>query len=161
MPLVELDALFWQPNWVKSDDETFGAKLGKATAGDARIAAGDYRRVSERVLWPRAETIVWLDFRLSLVARRLLARSWRRWRNKEMLWGTNRERFLALLYRRDSLFYYAIRTHRSHRRGWLGMMADPRWSHLNFVQLRSPAELARWLAQTAPSRDDRDSSVRP
>jgi hypothetical protein len=105
------------------------------------------------VLWPRAETIVWLDFRLPLVARRLLARSWRRWRNKEMLGGTNYEPFWALLYRRDSLLYYAIRTHRSHRRGWLGMMTDPRWAHLNFVQLRGPAELERWLAQTVRLRN--------
>lgn len=146
MPFVELDALFWQRDWVESDDETFRAKLEQATAGTGWVTAGGYRRVSEHVTWPRAETMIWLDFRLPLVLRRVLKRSWRRWRDKELLWGTNYERFWTQLYHRDSLLHYAIKTHRMHRRWWLGMMTDPQWAHLDFVRLRSPRETERWLA---------------
>lgn len=90
--------------------------------------------------------MVWLDFRLPLVLRRVLARSWRRWRDNELLWGTNHERFWQQLYHRDSLLYYATKTHRASRRRWLGMIADPRWAQLDFVQLRGPHETERWLA---------------
>ncbi len=145
VPFVELDALFWQPDWDESDDETFGAKVKAATAGDAWIVAGSYRRVSERVIWPRAETMIWLDYRLPLLLRRGIVRSWRRWRDHELLWGTNYEFFWGHLYRRDSLLLFAIRTYRSNRRRWLEMMDDPQWAHIDFVQLRSPAETERWL----------------
>lgn len=146
VPFVELDALFWRPGWEESDDATFSAKVVEATAGDGWAVAGGYRRFSERLLWPRAETMVWLDFRLPLVLRRVLARSWRRWRDNELLWGTNHERFWAQLYHRDSLLYFATKTHRASSRRWLGMMDDPRWAHLDFVQLRGPRETERWLA---------------
>jgi adenylate kinase family enzyme len=146
MPFVELDALFWLPNWVESDDDSFGVKMREATDGDAWVVAGSYRRVSERVTWPRAETMIWLDYRLPLLLWRGVVRAWRRWRSKELLWGTNYEDFWAHFYRRDSLLLFAIRTHRSNRRRWLTMMEDPQWADLDSVQHRSPAETERWLA---------------
>ncbi len=155
LPFVELDALFWLAGWVEPDDETFGAKVAEATAGDRWVVAGSYRRVSERVVWPRAETMVWLDFPLPLVLRRLLVRSWRRWRKKELLWGTS---FWSQFYRRSALLLFAIRTHRSTRRRWLEMMAAPEWSHLNFVHHHTPGETARWLARTVPLLDARSGS---
>ncbi|HJM75725.1 MAG TPA: hypothetical protein QGI71_07695 [Dehalococcoidia bacterium] len=80
IPFVELDALFWQPNWVEIDDETFSEKMTAGTAGDAWVVAGSYRRFSERVTWPRAETMIWLDYSLPLPLRRGIVRAWRRWR---------------------------------------------------------------------------------
>jgi adenylate kinase family enzyme len=158
VPFVELDALFWLPDWVESDDETFGARVEEATAGETWAVAGSYRRVSEHAIWPRAETMIWLDFPLPLVLRRVLVRSWRRWRSGELLWGTNYERFWTQLFSRDSLLLFAVRNHRRNRRRWIEMMADPRWAHVNFVQLRGPAETAGWLARTAPPRADGSGS---
>lgn len=146
IPFVELDALFWRPNWVESDDESFGEQMAAATAGDAWVVAGSYRRVSERVTWPRTQTMIWLDYSLPLLLRRGIVRSWRRWRDRELLWGTNYEDFWGHLYRRDSLLLFAIRTYRSNRRRWREMMADPRWAHIQWVHHRSPRELERWLA---------------
>jgi hypothetical protein len=148
MPFVELDALFWLPDWTESDDETFGAKVAEATAGDEWAVAGSYNRISERLIWPRTETAIWLDFSLPLVLRRLLVRSWRRWRNKELLWGTS---FWSQFYRRNALLFGAMRFQRGGRRRWVRRMADPGWSHVNFVRLRSPAELERWLAKAVPA----------
>ncbi|HKS92649.1 MAG TPA: hypothetical protein VJQ83_12025, partial [Tepidiformaceae bacterium] len=33
LPYVELDALFWRPNWTEPEDEEFAAQLRDATAG--------------------------------------------------------------------------------------------------------------------------------
>jgi len=52
LPFVELDALFWLPDWVESDDGTFGAKVTEATAGEGWVVAGNYRRISENAVWP-------------------------------------------------------------------------------------------------------------
>jgi hypothetical protein len=37
IPFVEFDGLFWLPNWVESDDEAFGVKVG---GGDGRRRMG-------------------------------------------------------------------------------------------------------------------------
>lgn len=158
LPFVELDALFWQPGWVESDDETFRAKLAEATAGDGWVVAGNYQRVSSGTVWPRAETMIVLDVSLMTKLRRIFLRSWRRSRTRKLLWGTNYERFWPQLYRRDSLLLFAIRTHRSTRRRYRSMMSAPEWSHLNFVHHHTPSETARWLARTVPLLDARSGS---
>ena len=139
-PFVELDALFWLPEWTQSDDDP--------------AVAGNYRRVSMELLWPRTATMVWLDYPLPLILRRVVARSWRRWRTDELLWGTNHERFwrhLKLWSREDSLIAWALTTHHSRRRRFSAHMRDPRWSQASWIRLRSPRETERWLADTPRS----------
>lgn len=44
-PVVELDALNWEPGWVglnETDPAEFERRIGAATAGDAWIVAGSY-----------------------------------------------------------------------------------------------------------------------
>jgi len=106
VPLVELDALNWEPNWVglsTAEPDEFERRLRAATAGDAWVVAGSYARFSERVFWPRLETVIWLDLPLPLLLVRALTRSWRRWRSRELLWGTNYERFWSqfMVWRKD------------------------------------------------------------
>lgn len=150
LPFVELDALFWEPEWTPAPVEVFHRRIAEATAGDAWLVAGNYRLHSERLIWPRTQTMVWLDYGLPLLLRRLIVRSWRRYRADELLWGTNRERFWHHFYSRESLLLYAITAHRRKRRQLGEQIRDPRWSHIAFVRLRSPRETERWLAKTAP-----------
>src|SRR5690606_21363740 len=119
VPFVELDALYWKPDWVEPETEEFRAVVRKATAGDAWVIAGNYQSKTEDLTWPRAETIVYLDYSLPLVLWRVLRRSWRRWRTQELLWGTNRESFWKHLTSWDhSLLVWAVKSHGKHRRRW-------------------------------------------
>jgi adenylate kinase family enzyme len=147
VPFVELDALHWKPDWVGSGDEEFAEKLAAATAGDAWVVAGSYWRVSSKVTWPRAETVVWLDFSKRTTMPRILRRSWRRWRADELLWGTNREKFWEhfKVWSDESLIGFTLRHHDEARRRNLGLMFDPQWAHLRWVHLRSPRDLAAWM----------------
>jgi hypothetical protein len=115
LDFVELDALNWKPNWTPSTDAEFREKLAAATAGDRWAVAGAYHHITFPMLWPRAETVVWLDFPLPVLTWRLLRRSWRRWRSKEVLWGTNTERFwpqLKAWNKEDSLIAFTWSAHR-------------------------------------------------
>lgn len=148
LPFVELDALFWRPNWVEPPDDEFRAKLIEATAGDRWVVAGNYLRHTMPVVWPRAETVVWLDFGLPTTTYRVLRRSWRRWRTNELLWGTNREKFWPQLkvWDMDSLVGYNIRARKRQRGAVQWAMDDRRFGHLEFVQLRSPREVAAFVS---------------
>lgn len=149
MPFVELDALFWRPGWQEASDGEFRAAILAATAGERWVVAGNYQRHTVDTIWPRAETIVWLDTGLRVAVWRSLRRSWRRWRTRELLWGTNVERFwpqLKFWDERDSLVAYTLKNHRRRVRLLEDAMRDPRWAHVGFVRLKSSRETAAWLA---------------
>lgn len=149
---VDLDALNWLPNWVglnETDPAELRRRFRDATAGERWVAAGSYSNNSQRAFWSRLDAVVWLDLPLPLLVWRLLRRSWRRWRRRELLWGTNVERFWPVLrfWRRDSLLYWLLSQHARKRRTTLAWMADPRWSHIRFVRLRSAREIEAFTSR--------------
>ena len=106
--------------------------------------AGSYLSRSQRIFWPRLETIVWLDLPLRLCVPRFLRRSWTGWRSRELLWGTNYEQFWPqlMIWRKDSLLAWTVTQHARKRAGMLACLSDPRWSHIRFVRLTSAREVA-------------------
>ncbi|HVK40672.1 MAG TPA: adenylate kinase [Candidatus Kapabacteria bacterium] len=154
LPLVELDALNWLPGWVglnETDPQEFERRIREATAGDAWVVAGSYAAFTRRAFWDRLETVIWLDLPMSLLLARVLARSWRRWRTKELLWGTNYESFFdhfKLWRGDDSLIWWIVTQHARKRRSMLRLQSAPEWSHIRFIRLRSLAEI-REFASTA------------
>jgi adenylate kinase family enzyme len=42
VPHVELDALFWEPNWVSAPLERFRLRISEATACDSWVVDGNY-----------------------------------------------------------------------------------------------------------------------
>ena len=147
VPFVELDALNWRPGWVSLSDtnpEEFELLLARSTDGDGWIVAGSYMSFSQRVFWPRLETVVWLDFPMYQLVWRVLRRSWGRWRSKELLWGTNYERFwpqLMVWNKEDSLVWWIVTQHRPKRRDMRVYMSEPRWRHIQFLHLQSSTEV--------------------
>ena len=163
---VELDALNWLPGWIglnETDPEELHRRILHATRGDAWIVAGSYSAHSQRAFWSRLETVIWLDLPLRVLLARFFRRSWQRWRRRELLWGTNIERFwpqFALWRGSDSLLYWILFHHRRKRRDMLRWMEEPRWSHIRFVRLRSAAEVETF-ARTVEAGGMRAVSVLP
>ncbi len=163
-PFVELDALFWKPGWTAPPDDEFREKLIESHAGDAWVSAGNYLRHTRGVTWPRADTIIWLDFPLHITTRRVLARSWRRWRSRELLWGTNRERFwaqLKLWSPNDSLIAYNAFQHRKHRATFEQAMHEARAAGKRFLRLRSQRSVERLLQRLGTERPADEAPTAP
>lgn len=123
--------------------------MSEATAGDGWVVAGSYMSFSQRTFWPRLETVVWLDMPFLQLVWRVLKRSWRRWRSKELLWGTNREVFwpqLAVWRKEESLIWWIVTQHRRNRRSMVACMTDPRWAYIRFVRLTSSSEVDAFTA---------------
>src|SRR5688572_585686 len=96
IPFVELDALNWEPGWVGLNDANpaeLQRRIEDATRGPQWVVAGSYFRFSQTAFWDRLQTVIWLDLPMPQLLLRTLSRSWRRWRSKELLWGTNYESF--------------------------------------------------------------------
>ncbi|MGD1861445.1 MAG: AAA family ATPase [Leptolyngbyaceae cyanobacterium] len=146
-PFVELDALNWEPNWVGLNDtnpDELMRRMREATTGNSWVVAGSYTQFSQQAFWPRLETIVWLDLPLHQLVRRMLRRSWQRWRNHELLWGTNTEEFwpqLMVWRKEDSLLWWIVTQYQPKRRKMLAYQTDPRWKHIRFIRLCSSTEV--------------------
>lgn len=151
-PHVELDAIYWGPNWTAKPEAEMRREVGAAVAGEAWVVDGNYEAVVRDLVWPRAETVVWLDYGLATIYRRLLGRTWRRWRSGEELWNGNRER-LSMHLKWDGLPIWVLRTYWSRRRVYRRSLSLEEHAHLRVVRQRNPVETERWLRELdAPPR---------
>ena len=169
VPFIELDALHWEANWTPADRDVFRERVQSAIEPESWVLAGNYISHQQDVSWSAADTVIWLDLPLSTVMPRIIRRCWQRHTTQESLWGTeNTERFwdhLKLWNTDESLISYTIMTHPRRKREFAAEMNDPRWSHLNFVRISSPATLDRLtnqietdLAASRRGRELRDGS---
>lgn len=142
---IELDALHWEPNWTAATTKVFRERLMQALSGDAWVVDGNYSKVRD-MLWQRADTIIWLDYALPLILWRLWRRTlWRILKRRE-LWNGNYETWRGTFFSRDSLFIWALQTHKRYRREYAELLANPAQAHLAAVHLCSPRATQRWLA---------------
>ena len=147
-PVVELDALNWLPNWVglnATDPEELKRRMREATAGDQWIADGSYTNESRQAFWPRLDTVIWLDLPRTLLLKRCWVRSWRRWRDQELLWGTNRESFFTHLQvwrGEESLFWWIYTQHHRKRADAEKFLTDGTWRDVELIRLTSEQEVA-------------------
>jgi adenylate kinase family enzyme len=140
VPHVELDALHWGPGWSEPSAEQFRVRVREALAGEEWVADGGYHGKLGDLVLAKAELIVWLDPPLPTVLRRLGSRTVRRVRSGEELWGGNRETWRGAFLSRDSLFVWAVTTHRPRRARY-----EKRLAGYNVVRLRSARETQDWL----------------
>ena len=143
--IVELDALYWGRDWQGVPVDLFRHRVERETRDGGWIVVGNYGQVRDLV-WPAADTLVWLDLPLSLVMWRLVRRTLRRAVTREELWGTgNRESFVNAFLSRQSILLWALRTHRRNREKY-GKECAALAETMQVVRLSSPREVERFLA---------------
>jgi adenylate kinase family enzyme len=140
---TDIDAIYWLPGWTGRDDDDFHARLRALAEGESWAVSGNYLRHTSLHLWPRVETVIWLDLPLRVLLPRILVRSFRRWRSQELLWGTNRENFWShfRLWDPTSLIHYAVFGRRRQDERIFAGMSDPACAHVRFIRLRSRGEI--------------------
>jgi adenylate kinase family enzyme len=144
IPHVELDSLHWQPNWVMAGLDEFRQAVASAISGPVWVTDGNYSKVRD-LIWPRATTLVWLDYALPVVLWQLTRRTLTRIITRERLWNTNYETLRGAFFSRDSLFLWALHTHPRHRVEYTRLLSQPEYAHLRLVRLHWPKETREWL----------------
>lgn len=147
-PHIEMDGIFWGPNWHWPPDEVFFENLRKALGGDQWVLDGNYTRTIP-IKWERIEMVVWLDYSFPRTLFQSVERALRRSMKQEELWeGTgNRESLRKSFFSKDSIILWTIKTHRSVRLKYASYMQDPKYSHIKFVRLRNHREANNFLQQ--------------
>ena len=152
VPHVELDALYFGPDFSTVPLPLLRERTSAAIAGERWVTDGNKSAVRDLV-WPRADTIVWLDYPLAVSLWRLGRRAL--WRASVIQAqasepGTKKglpQQFLSAA----KGVLTALRSHRGQRREYPIMFAAPENQHLAVVRLRSPRATRHWLARVTGS----------
>ena len=134
--------------------DVFKQRVARAVEGDRWVIAGNYGgRGARDLVWPRADTVIWLDPPLTVIFARLFVRAVRRIRSGDEIWaGTgNRETFANQFLSGDSLFIWALRTYRRRKRLYRGLFARTEYEHLQVLHFRRAAEAESWLRRAEVS----------
>lgn len=75
LPLHHIDRLHWHPGWVEGSSIELQAKLDAIIASERWIIDGNYGGTMAKRL-ARADSVVYLDYPVSLCLRRLVGRLW-------------------------------------------------------------------------------------
>jgi len=144
-PRVELDALYWGPDWQPRPTADFLRDTDAATAGERWVLDGNYRQTRD-IVWPRATAVVWLNLGFPTVFGRALRRTLRRVATRESLFAGNRETLLRTFASRESLLWWVMTSYRRRRREFGALRASGAYSSLAWYEITRARGRARFLA---------------
>lgn len=114
------------------------------------------RKMIRDLVLARADTIVWLDYSLSLILYRLLRRSFNRiiFNSERKNYWKEGNRSKLSLKRELGMFLNVLRRYltREGKKLFQLLFNDPRYAHLNIVRLSSPRALYTWLFKIARAK---------
>lgn len=153
LPLVLMDDLFWDPGWVQPPRAELDARVLPVLDREAYVADTVYG-IHNGAALERVDVIVGLDYPRLVSLSRLVRRTWRRVRSRELVCNGNVETLPRVLAR-DSILVWHFRSWRSKRdrmRAWHADAAAP-----PVLLLRSPADADRLLAALHRGTSDAES----
>ena len=124
--LIELDALFWGPDWQPAPLELFRHRVEREIRDGDWIVVGNYGQVRD-LTWRAADTLIWLDLPFPLVMWRLFWRTLRRsiTRGEPVGHRQHASRSVRSFFSRQSILLWAMKTHRKQPRALRHRMRVP------------------------------------
>ncbi len=136
---IELDELFWGPNWTERNHGEVRTAIDRQISTDAWVCAGNYRMFRD-LIWQRADTLIWLDYSFPRVwaqsVRRAIRRIWR----KEELFSGNRETIRQTFMSRRSILLWVLQSHWKLRSEIAQDVQELKHRHLQVVKLATRRE---------------------
>lgn len=143
---IELDALFWQPEWVERPVSEFKLLVEQETSVARWVVDGNYSPVRD-IVWGRATDIIWLNYSFPIVLSRALKRTVGRIITREKLFSGNRESLRQSFFSRDSILFWVLKTFRRNRVKYVSLKSSDEWRQLKFREFRHPSEAISFLSQ--------------
>lgn len=138
-PYIEMDAIFWKPNWKESSDDEFFANLTESLNGEYWVLDGNYNRTVD-IKWAKVDTIIWVDYTFTRTLYQAVKRAIVRIVTRKELWGKsgNIESFKKSFMSRDSIILWTLRTYKKNRVRYTELLDNPLYSYIRFVRITSP-----------------------
>jgi predicted kinase len=148
VPHVELDSLYFGPDFSRAPLSLLRERTSAAIAGDRWVTDGNKRAVRDLV-WPRADTVIWLDYPVYVSLWRLAKRARARTSalSAQAAQTGRRTGLPKQMLAAATGVLTALRSHRGQRREYSVMFAQPANQHLALARLRSPHATRQWMAR--------------
>ncbi len=147
-PCLELDSIFHQPGWEQMPDHEFRSRIAEFALQPSWVIDGNYTSHGvKELIWPVADTLVWLDLPRAVVMRQVVGRTLRRAATREELWNGNREPWTNLWHwdPEKNIIRWAWVHHAPTRKKYEEALAQPETVHLKVYRLRSSGVVRRFL----------------
>ena len=114
-PAIEMDQLYWKPDWQEPTNEEFFPKVAAAVAAPRWVMDGNYSR-TRHIKWPRTQLVIIIQLGFVQTVWSVLRRAVERIRSGQELWpGTgNRETWRNVFFARDSIVLFAAKSYASN-----------------------------------------------
>lgn len=142
-PHLELDSVYHQPNWEPLPGDEFRARVAEFALRPQWVIDGNYTSEGiQKLLWPVADTLVWLDPPKRIVMARVIRRTMRRWVTREEMWNGNRESFTGpfRFNPEKSIIRWAWTRYDYLTEKYAGLLAEPQTVHLRVYRLQTRHE---------------------
>lgn len=151
-PHLEMDSVFHRHGLVSEAPAEFLPTLDRFTASERWVVDGNYTSHGTReVVWPRVDTVIWLDPPRRVAMRRVIRRTLQRVITRKEMWPGVREPF-SNLYRLDpyeNIIVWTWTRHAHVREKYEEAMRDGSWDHASVHRIRSPREAKAFLDSVA------------
>lgn len=154
VPHFDLDDFHWLPNWTEVEDSIMVENLKAIVkANPTWIFTGSYHSLTKNILWPIADTVIWLKYPLRLLLYRWFTRTTRLIITKGNTCNGNVETFSHAFLSSDNLFFWILKTYKSRMAKYAALRAGE-FQHLNWVVFHSQKETDAFL-QTVQANKNR------
>lgn len=146
LPYIEMDALFWKPNWQQPTNDEFFERLSNSLNQPTWVLDGNYSR-AQPLKWQQVDTVIWLNYSWHRNIYQLLTRTIKRSFIKQELWAGNRESFRMSFLSKDSIILWMLQNYHRQQREYLAMMNDPQYKYIQFIRVQNPKQAQQLLQQ--------------
>lgn len=143
---IEMDALYWKPNWEGSSDGEFFLNVEQSLNIPTWVLDGNYHRTVP-IKWADVDLVVWIDYSFIRTVYQAIKRAIKRNITKEELWpGTgNIESARRSFFSKDSVIIWTLKTYLANRHRYTAAMNAPEFRHIKFVRLKHPDQARKFL----------------
>lgn len=129
----------------------FRSQTAKFTSTDAWIVDGNYSKLRD-ITWHRADTLVWLDYKLPLIVWRVTRRNLRRLAHREA--APSGFTWQRAFFSRRSVLSNAVRKWFTNRGKYARYAAEASASGVNILRFRTPRQTEQWLTELEATLGD-------
>jgi adenylate kinase family enzyme len=145
-PRIEMDQVFWGPNWHQTPDDIFFKKVEEALSNENWVLDGNYTRTTP-VKWQKVTAVIWLDYSYPRILYQAFRRSVKYILTGKEIWPNtgNIQTVRMTFFSKDSILLWTITHLRQVKRKYELLSKDTRFSHIYFYRLKSPKEAQEFL----------------
>jgi len=146
LPHIHLDDYYWKKGWQATDHSKFPTIVKRLVKEnpDGWIMDGNYHDASDEYQWDLADTIIFLDYPIFIIAWRIISRTLRRMITNTPAASGNKETLKSAFFSKNSLLVYNLR-YPNRVKDRVKSQKKKKIKNQEFIKFKTTIDANRWL----------------